>query len=179
MATGTSFAARERSFPQPEFIAMLYTINIIRSQPMDSINQGTLQYHHGKVVVNTPCWWRLKRIDPGCYLATATRMDKRNDGRTGNKKREAIWFRCKAKFHYPSSIPVNPGDRWEPLPANNGTTTATEVFIHKGSDPLASDGCIVAKDDEVFKIWNSINPKNENNILIYVKDIYLYPGRGI
>ena len=160
---------------------MFHTINIIRSEPLDSINRGTLQYRHGNVVVDTPCWWRLKRIDPGWYVATATRMDNRFDGRTG-KKREAIWFKSKAKFIYPfGSIPFNPHpskDYWEPLPANNGTTTIKGAFIHKGSEPSDSDGCIVARDDEVFKIWNSINPKNEDNILIHVKDLRLYgPAR--
>ena len=155
---------------------MHYIINIIRSEPKSWSNQGTLRYQHKDVVINTPCWWRLKRIAAGWYVASATRMNSRFGGRTG-KKREAIFFHSKAKLIYPfGSIPFNPYPKGykEALPTDNGTPDITGAFIHKGSDPEKSDGCIVANDDAVFRIWESIEPKDGQNVFIHIKDLRLY-----
>ncbi|WP_282606437.1 hypothetical protein [Pelagibius sp. Alg239-R121] len=140
-------------------------------------NQGYMEFQHGALRINTPCWWSKKRVDPGVYIATATRMDNRLDGRTkdgnGITKREGIFLLRKISFgahnivqDLPDVAPLTA----TPLPANNGTTTADGVFIHKGKEPENSIACIVADESQVFNIWNTVLPKNEENVIVYVYD---------
>ena len=148
--------------------------------PSGVFNQGFLKFEHGDVRINTPCWWDKKRVLPGAYIATATRMDNRLDGRTpdgnGVRKREAIWLKRKVQF--PSYIPYGPSPMVAlPLKSDNGETTATGVFIHKGSQPSHSDACVVADENLVFTIWDLI-PKNEDNILVHIYDYEPVMGSG-
>lgn len=154
---------------------MEYTIEIFRPTampPSGVFNQGFLKFEHGDIRINTPCWWDKKRVNPGTYIATATRMSEKFDGRTrdgnGVRKREAIWLKRKVQF--PSYIPyhLQPSGAL-PLPSDNGVKSATGVFIHKGSQPSHSDACVVANEDLVFKIWDHI-PRNEDNILVHIYD---------
>jgi hypothetical protein len=43
------------------------------------------------------------------------------------------------------------------------------IFIHQGSGPNASDGCIVTAKETVEKIWNAI-PRDQKNIDVKVVD---------
>lgn len=142
---------------------MEYTIQVFRPMampPSGTFNQGFLKFEHGNTRINTPCWWADKRVVPGVYLATATRM--------GTSKRESIWL--KRKVRYPSYIPYNLSPHVAlPLPTDNWTDTALEIFIHEGTHPGKSDGCIVAAEAQVVKIWEQI-PKDEDNILVHVYD---------
>ena len=52
----------------------------------------------------------------------------------------------------------------------NGTKSSNEIFIHGGSNASWSDGCIVANRGEVLKIWNTIHPKENANVLVKVID---------
>jgi len=43
------------------------------------------------------------------------------------------------------------------------------IFIHQGSGPNASDGCVVTAKDNVEKIWNTI-PRDQKNITVKIVD---------
>ena len=43
------------------------------------------------------------------------------------------------------------------------------IFIHQGSGPNASDGCIVTAKESVEKIWNAI-PRDQKNITVKIVD---------
>ena len=112
--------------------------------------QGVMKFKHGTVIVNTTCWWDLKNvIDAGTYTGYATRMANKNDGSNGGK-REGIWFGRK--------VPLN-------------GRNSTQIFIHKGKNASWSDGCIVAAEAQVLKIWNAIEPKEKANVTIEVKNV--------
>jgi len=127
-------------------VATNYTINISRSG-----NTGMLSFSHGSINVSTICWWDVNvKIDAGTYTGFATRMANKNDGFTGTK-REGIW------------LGIN-------VPFNNGTNTSNEFFIHKGTSPSWSDGCIVIFESSLIKVWSSINPKDTANVTINITD---------
>ncbi|MGH0037420.1 MAG: hypothetical protein ACQGVK_20525 [Myxococcota bacterium] len=44
------------------------------------------------------------------------------------------------------------------------------IFLHKGTGPSWSDGCIVAPEEVFMKIWNTIEPKNGHNVIVDVRD---------
>lgn len=123
-----------------------YTINIKRGAA-----KGTVSFNSGNVSVSTDCWWDPDvKVDAGTYSGYATRMANKNDG-TDGKKREAIWFGTG-------------------VPYNNGTGTSGAIFIHKGTSPSHSDGCIVCARNKVYEIWTAINPKEIQNVSIVVSD---------
>lgn len=177
-------------------INRIFTIDIFRPTAMTPaaavFNQGFLKFQHGNIRVHTPCWWRKKRIVPGIYVATATRMGERT-AKDGSRppfrgapkpwKREGIWLKRKTEFPRLFSV-VDPGmDRPLPIVHDEDAKTAfektaTEVFIHKyplrfvGREPDASDACFVAAEEEVLQIWDAIAAAavNEENALVYVND---------
>lgn len=125
---------------------MTYEIKVVRKT-----NKGKLSFEHGAVKVDTACWWDpAVKIDAGTYAGYATRMASKNDGRNG-KKREAIWLGTD-------------------VPVNNNTRKSDEIFIHKGLNASWSDGCIVCHENEVLKIWDAVNPKEQNNITVKIED---------
>ena len=126
---------------------MAYTIKVKRNE-----KKGKVIYNNGTVSVDTTCWWDpAVKIDAGTYSGCyATRLANKNDGYDGGK-REGIWFGKGVKY-------------------NNGTGTADQIFIHKGTSASWSDGCIVIAENELIKIWNSINPKDTPNVTVEVTD---------
>lgn len=44
------------------------------------------------------------------------------------------------------------------------------IFIHKGTSPKWSDGCIVIPNNELLTIWKAIEPKNAANVIVVVAD---------
>lgn len=124
---------------------MAFEINVVRHG-----KKGRLTFTHGDVAVDTDCWW-----DPdvvvvaGTYAGYATRMATKADGKTG--KREAIWL-------------------GKHVPVDRGTRTANDIFIHKGRNASWSDGCIVAAENEVLKIWNAVSPKEQPNVTVVIAD---------
>jgi hypothetical protein len=127
---------------------MAYTINIVRGG-----SRGRLIFSHGAVEVNTECWWDPKVVvDSGTYTGYATRMANKQDGR-GGTKREAIWFGPK-------------------VPIGQGARVSGGIFIHKGTNAGWSDGCIVCHSNEVLRIWDTINPKEQANVEINIYNTY-------
>ncbi|GJL49586.1 MAG: hypothetical protein NPIRA01_08130 [Nitrospirales bacterium] len=126
---------------------MPYVINIKRGK-----NKGKLKFTHGATSVDTTCWWdSAVKVDVGEYTSYATRMANKNDGITGNKKREAIWL-------------------GRNVPVNKNTRKSNEIFVHKGTSAAWSDGCIVIANSEVMKIWNAVTPKEAGNITVKITD---------
>jgi hypothetical protein len=125
---------------------MDYEIRVTRGP-----RKGRLIFASGDVAVDTDCWWDPDvRISPGTYTGYATRMATKNDGSDGGK-REAIWL-------------------GKDVPYGNGTRTSDGIFIHKGTSPSWSDGCIVIAEDQVVKMWLSINPKERPIVAVEVID---------
>lgn len=132
---------------------MNYTIEVIRRA-----KSGTLKFQGNGVSVATTCWWDPNvKIDAKTYSGcSATWMSNKTDGRVvcpwdpqKRKLREAIFLG--------TGVPVN-------------GRTSNEIFIHKGLDAGWSDGCIVAQDNEVWKIWNAITAKDAANITVVVRE---------
>ncbi len=121
---------------------MSYTIEVEREI---SKGTGTLTYKHGAFSINTTCWFELARPIPakkniGC---SATHMQTKKNSK--GQQREGIY-----------------------LP--DSQTGRRGIFIHMGISSAWSDGCIVIKEGEILKIWNSINPKNDGNVTVIVKN---------
>lgn len=132
---------------------MNYTIEVIRNS-----KSGTLKFEGNGVNVATTCWWDPNvKIDAKTYAGcSATWMSNKTDGRVvcpwdsqKRKLREAIFLG--------RGVPVN-------------GRTSNEIFIHKGLDASWSDGCIVAQDNKVWKIWNAIVEKDAANITVIVRE---------
>ncbi|WP_444930769.1 L,D-transpeptidase family protein [Microbulbifer sp. SSSA002] len=121
---------------------MAYKIEVVRELTK---GKGVLTYDYGSVSVSTECWFELADPIPAkTYIGcAATRMATKKNSR--GKQREAIY------------IP-------------DGQTKRRGIFIHMGSSPAWSDGCIVIEEEEVIKIWNSIQPKEARNVTVVVKD---------
>lgn len=124
---------------------MSFEINVVRNK-----TKGRLTFTHGDVAVDTECWWEPKVVVvAGTYTGYATYMAKKKNSR--GTKREAIWFG--------KSVPIA-----------KRTRKSNDIFIHMGTDASWSDGCIVAVENEVLKIWNAISPKEQANVTINVSD---------
>ena len=125
---------------------MSFTIQIRRGT-----DSGTLTFENAGTSVNTPCWWDPEvKVDPGTYTGYATRMASKTDGRDG-LNREAIWL-------------------GQHVPVNGNSRTSNEIFIHKGKNAGWSDGCIVCDSDEVLRIWDAVEPKEQGVITVNVMD---------
>ncbi len=44
------------------------------------------------------------------------------------------------------------------------------IFIHMGTGPSWSDGCIVVEESNMLKIFRNINPKNAQNVTVSIRD---------
>jgi hypothetical protein len=105
--------------------------------------EGTLAYQ-GSIALTTKCWWDLERKVPaGKYrFCSKTRMATKLS--SSGDKREAIF------------IPDVPGYKG--------------VFIHMGTGPKWSDGCVVIIESDLLKIWRDIIPEDGRNITVTIKD---------
>ena len=105
-----------------------------------------MTYSNGSVYVNTSCWFELQnpilaKTYTGC--SATHMMSKKN---SHGKPREAVY-----------------------LPDNQ--TNRRGIFIHMGNNAAWSKGCIVIKESELLKIWNSIQPKETPNITVIVNNV--------
>lgn len=118
-----------------------YAITV--SRPKDSPDTGTLEFKDGGVTISTICWWAANnRIDPGVY----TRCSK------------TVMFKLKHRGIY--------------LPdAKSKVTGNKEIFIHSGSDPADSLGCIAVKAADFTTLYNHIQPADGFNITVTVVDV--------
>lgn len=107
--------------------------------------KGTLTYESGTTKVETTCWWQLDNAIPAktYHGCSATKMANKKNSK--GEKREGIY------------IPDTPGH--------------SGIFIHMGTSPSWSDGCIVIVEAELLKIWNSISPKDAANVIVVVDDL--------
>lgn len=112
-------------------------------------DSGTLTYTGG-VSVSTTCWWDPKRRIPENekgYLAAPTHMASKTNSKGG--KREGFYL---------SNVPGFAG-----------------IFVHMGTSPAWSDGCIVIPEDLLLKIWEDarkgFGTKEEFNTVVKVVDV--------
>jgi len=123
-----------------------FTIDVLRKS-----SDGILTFRNGNIDISTTCWWDPDVvIDAGSYVGYATRMANKSDGTDGGR-REAIWL-------------------GKGVPYNSGAGKSNGIFIHKGTGPSWSDGCIVLKSELVFQMWTSIQTKETANIVVNVSD---------
>lgn len=133
---------------------MAYTINVLRNG-----SSGTLTFKSGSVNISETCWWDKEVvIDAGTYTGYATRMANKDDGTDGGK-REGIWLGTN-------------------VPYNGDGSTANSFFIHKGTGPSWSDGCIVMDSAKVYQMWSEISPKETGNVTVVIKDKTVSRGRA-
>ena len=121
---------------------MGYLIEVERDTATGS---GSLSYHHGDVTIDTPCWYQLKNPIPekrytGC---SATHMCTKKNSK--GERREGIFI---------------PDEQ----------TGRQGIFIHMGTDCSWSEGCIVIEESKMLRIWSSIEPKDESNVTVVVKN---------
>ncbi len=136
-------------------MADTYSIDILRKN-----KSGILTFVNGTINISETCWWDPEVvIDAGTYTGYATRMANKTDGTDGGK-REAIWL-------------------GKDVPYNSGTGKSNGIFIHKGTDPSWSDGCIVLAAAKVYQVWSSIHPKEKGNITVTVRDETVQRGRAL
>ena len=91
--------------------------------------------------VSTTCWWDLK--------------NKKGRIPAGTYK-SCSATEMSTKKHKSVFIPKVSGWR--------------EIFIHPGSGPGASAGCIVIKTAEMEKLYDAIDPKNGKNVTVKIID---------
>jgi hypothetical protein len=132
-----------------------YTIDVLRKSA-----DGTLSFSSGSVNIVTTCWWDPDVvIDAGTYTGYATRMANKTDGTDGGN-REGIWL-------------------GRGVPYNSGAGRSNGIFIHKGTNPSWSDGCIVLPAALVYQMWTCIHPKEQPVITVNVRDETVSRGRVI
>ncbi len=51
-----------------------------------------------------------------------------------------------------------------------GVVGYSGIFIHMGTSPSWSDGCIVIEKANMLKIYRQINPKNGHNITVSIQN---------
>ena len=106
-------------------------------------SHGLLTYT-GRINVSSRCWWDPgKKIPAGTYAGcSATTMDSKKNSSGG--PREAIF------------IPKVRGFKG--------------IFIHLGTSPKWSDGCIVIAESDVKRIYRDILEKNGRNVTVVIVD---------
>ncbi|GHF82474.1 hypothetical protein [Thalassotalea marina] len=108
----------------------------------ESADSGTLRFQDGSTNIETPCWWEGgKEIEARIY---------KNCSKTVMATKGYISVYIKGA--------TTPG------------STVEDIFIHKGTSPSASDGCIVIRPSEMSRLYNAINPSNGHNVTINVTD---------
>ncbi len=45
------------------------------------------------------------------------------------------------------------------------------IFIHMGTGPIWSNGCIVIEEENLLTIYNDIKPQDGENVTVYIRDI--------
>lgn len=122
-----------------------YTIDVLRGD-----GSGTLSFSSDGVNVSTTCWWDPKMvINVGTYKAAATWMSNKTNSK--GEQREGIYLGRGVKY-------------------NKGANSGNGAFIHMGTSPGWSDGCIVCKESDLLLIWNVITPKDQYNIDVIVRE---------
>ncbi len=102
-----------------------------------------LFYNHDDILVSTTCWFeRENPIQEKEYICCSATVMGTNRNSMG-QPREAIF-----------------------LP--NNQTNRAGIFIHMGTSPAWSEGCIVIEEEEILRIWNTIHPKNAGNVTVIV-----------
>jgi len=126
-------------------LAPTFTVTVERT----AADRGRLRFEHGGVRVDAPAFWDpQKRIAAGNYRGCSkTRMATKTDSVTG-EQRPAIFL--------PTAVAPDTG---------NNT-----IFIHEGSDPGWSDGCIVLPRDDMMRMWNAVHPPDARNVTVEVRD---------
>jgi len=106
-------------------------------------DNGTLEYSGG-ISIATTCWWDPDRkIPAGTYEGcSATLMSSKTN--SAGAPREGVF------------IP--------------NTSGFIGVFVHMGTGPSWSDGCIVIAEEDMLRLWNDISPKDGDNVTITVVD---------
>lgn len=141
--TTRTFSAAAVSIAALTSLAALktYTVRITRPSAANS-DEGVLNFTDGSVTINVRCWWdKTNRISAGTYKSCSkTYMNK--------SKIEAIYL--------PDAV--------------SKATGAKEIFIHRGSGPANSLGCIAVETDAFATLWNHIAPMNGFNITVIVAD---------
>jgi hypothetical protein len=104
-----------------------------------SDTEGTLEFYDGGLSLYESCWFTNNPFEKGSsYTGYITRMSTKTDSKYPDQLRPGIYI------PYP--------DR--------------EIFIHEGTGPDWSTGCIVIDRDKMIELWNYIyedNPRNYNN----------------
>lgn len=119
-----------------------YTINIARPVGAE-IEEGTIEFKDDGVTISATCWWdKVNRIDAGTY----TRCSKTH---MATLKIEAIYL--------PDAV--------------SKVTGAKEIFIHRGSSPDNSNGCIAVEASAFATLWQHIKPLNGQNVTVVIKDV--------
>jgi hypothetical protein len=112
-------------------------------------------YYEGGITLRTQCWYAADvRIPPGTYEGCAkTYLDRAYtiDKKTGKKSLLA-------------------GTDWQgifiPQPSGNGYVN--EIFIHKGTGPGDSRGCIIVRHNDLMAIWNDITPREKPIVTVTI-----------
>ncbi len=105
---------------------------------------GVLLFSHGAVSVNTTCWWDPEeKINAGVYENCSKTI-------MATKRYPAIFIQG----------------------ARSSSSQIDDIFIHKGTNPDHSDGCIVIHNGELMKLYNAISPMNGANVIVTVEDLH-------
>lgn len=94
-----------------------------------------------KAKVKTICWWDMK--------------NKKGKIPAGNYKNCSATQMASKKY---DAVFISGVAGWK------------GIFIHQGSGPKASKGCIVIKKKEMQKLFDAIDPKNGKNVTVKVTD---------
>ena len=132
------------SLPEPASVlpSKTYIVNIARPVGAD-IEEGTIEFKDGGVTISATCWWdKANRIDAGTYM----RCSKTHMATVGI---EAIYL--------PDAV--------------SKVTGAKEIFIHRGSSPDNSNGCIAVEVSAFATLWQHIKPLNGQNVTVVIKDV--------
>ncbi len=122
-------------------VAKTYSIVVVR--PAAPAEEGALEFKDGALTINAKCWWdKNNRILANTYL----RSSKTYMATLGI---EGIYL--------PDAV--------------SQVTGAKEIFLHRGSSPDNSNGCIAVEEVAFNAIWNQISPLNGRNVTVVVKDV--------
>jgi|GEM_PF-3581294 hypothetical protein len=117
------------------------SIHIFRT----SKDTGTLLLSGFSFSARETCWWNADWVIAArCYQGYPYYMGKKYDGTAGN----GLPHGTTGTQNYREAVHFGQGVKW-----NNGKNSNDGVFLHRGTDPGWSDGCIVTRSDLVYQIW--------------------------
>lgn len=119
------------------------TYSILISRQAAPAEEGLLEFADGGLKITAKCWWdKNNRIDADVYLnCSKTYM--------ATSLLEGIY-----------------------LPdAKSKVTGLHEIFLHRGSSPDNSLGCIAVNESDFNTLWNHISPLNGRNVTVTIKDV--------